>query len=380
MSKKIIRIFIVIFCWLSSFTLYAQLNVTFILDSNLIFHTADSVFIAGDFNNWNPHDNKYLFTKDQGKRSVSISLPAGKYEFKMTEGNWDKVETLSTGEPVGNRTLNLSRDTSILLSIGGWKNDSLPAIQAKHTASKNVFLLDSAFYIPQLDRYRRIWIYLPPDYNMSTKRYPVLYMHDGQNLFDNVTSFSGEWGVDEFLDSMYIKGKKEVIVIGIDNGHDKRMNEYNPWDFQKTGKGEGGQYVDFLVNTLKPFIDKTYRTNIDKKNTFIAGSSMGGLISYYAAFKYPDVFGGAGVFSPSFWIAKPITDFTEKSLKKVDAKLFFYVGGKEGNLMVNDMKMIVNQIRKSSKTPVKEIIDPGASHNENAWKKWFPAFYEWTIL
>lgn len=121
-------------------------------------------------------------------------------------------------------------------------------------------------------------------------------MQDGQNLFDDATSYAGEWGIDEHLDSLFSSGKKEAIIVGIDNGLSKRMTEYNPYSFQQFGKGEGNEYVDFLVKNLKPFIDKKYRTLKNKQNTFIAGSSMGGLISLYAALKYPKIFVGAGIF------------------------------------------------------------------------------------
>jgi predicted alpha/beta superfamily hydrolase len=117
-------------------------------------------------------------------------------------------------------------------------------------------------------------------------------MHDGQNVFDEATSAYGEWGVDEALDTLGTR-YKEIMVVAIDNSGDKRINEYSPYDMEKYGKGEGDQYVDFLVQTLKPYIDKHYRTKKDEKNTFIAGSSMGGLISFYAILKYPKVFGGA---------------------------------------------------------------------------------------
>jgi predicted alpha/beta superfamily hydrolase len=142
-----------------------------------------------------------------------------------------------------------------------------------------VKIIGSNFFIPQLNRYRRIWIYLPVSYATSGKKYPVLYMHDGQNVFDDSTSFSGEWGVDETLDTLEIK-TKEVIVVAIDNGGDKRMNEYSPYDMDRFGKGEGDLYVDFLVNTLMPYINRNYRTKKYGRNTFVAGSSMGGLISF----------------------------------------------------------------------------------------------------
>ena len=124
-------------------------------------------------------------------------------------------------------------------------------------------------------------------------------MHDGQNLFDKATSFAGEWGIDEAMDSI----KNACIVVGIDNGGLKRMYEYNPNDTKQYGRGEGRAYLAFIVNNLKPFIDKKYRTLPGKQYTWMAGSSMGGLITFYAGLYYPQVFGGLGVFSPSFWIA-----------------------------------------------------------------------------
>ena len=105
------------------------------------------------------------------------------------------------------------------------------------TANKNVSVIDTSFLIPQLNRHRRIWIYLPAGYFMSKKKYPVIYMHDGQNVFDEKTAFSGEWGVDEALDTLELL-LKESIIVGIDNGGEKRINEYNPYDTDKYGKGK----------------------------------------------------------------------------------------------------------------------------------------------
>ena len=380
MIKKLCKLIIILTGCTFSFVSFAQIKVTFLLDSTVKVNSIDSIFIAGNFNNWNPHDHNYQLIDNNGKRSVSVTLPQGNYEYKMTKGSWDNVETLESGKQAGNRNLILSGDTSILIKVKGWNKITSSTKEIKHSASANVKVLDSAFFIPQLSRYRRIWIYLPPTYNTSTKRYPVLYMHDGQNLFDNATSYSGEWGVDEFLDSMSNAGKKEVIVIGIDNGQDKRMNEYNPWEFQQFGKGEGDQYVDFLVQTLKPAIDQKYRTKKDKKNTYIAGSSMGGLISFYAALKYPQVYGGAGIFSPAFWTAPKLIDTIDNKFKKLKVNMFFYAGGKEGKSMIPDMKKIERKMVKCTRITLIEIIDPAASHNENAWKKWFPSFYEAIIL
>src|SRR4029453_2520934 len=118
-----------------------------------------------------------------------------------------------------------------------------------------------------------------------------------------------------------------------DHGGQKRINDLCPYDMEKFGKGEGGQYVDFLVKTLKPFIDKNYRTEKGRENTFVAGSSMGGLLSLYALLKYPKVFGGAGVFSPAFWVGPRIFDDIKTKGKLVNSRIYFYCGGQEGGSM-----------------------------------------------
>jgi predicted alpha/beta superfamily hydrolase len=379
-QKKYLLIALLLF--ISTFS-FAQYKVTFLLKQPSLLHSMDHLFVAGNFNMWNPGDTSYqLKSGESGISKITLSLPEGNYEYKFTRGNWQKGETNASGKGTANRTLQLKSDTTISVNILGWADDfksNQIAAAKNHSASKNVKIMDTAFYIPELKRTRRIWIYLPPDYTTSKKSYGVLYMHDGQNLFDNATSYSGEWGVDEYLDSIFKKGKKEVIVVGIDNGLAKRMNEYNPWEFQNFGKGEGDQYVDFLVKDLKPFIDKHYRTLKNKQNTFIAGSSMGGLISLYAVLKYPQVYGGAGIFSPAFWTASGIDSTTIADAKKVNSRLFFYAGGKEGDSMVPDMKRIEKEIKERSASPVEEKIDPDAKHNEAAWRKFFPDFYEWTI-
>ena len=273
--------------------------------------------------------------------------------------------------------MKLSSDTVINLTIEEWADHFAKKPRAS-TASKNVHVIDTAFLIPQLKRTRRIWIYLPPGYNSSNKKYAVLYMHDGQNVFDDSTSFAGEWGVDETLDSISTR-KKEIIVVAIDNGGAKRINEYCPYDMEKFGKGEGDQYVNFLVRTLKPFIDKKYRTEKDRQNTFIAGSSMGGLISMYAVLKYPKVFGGAGVFSPAFWVGPKIFDDIETKGKKVNSKIYFYCGKQETETMVPDMEKAFEEMRKVSKSKMACIVRPDGKHAESTWREEFPLFYLWMV-
>jgi len=247
-------------------------------------------------------------------------------------------------------------------------------IAQESTASKNV----STFTIeaPQLKTSKKIRIYLPYNYSKEiNKKYSVIYMHDAQNLFDAKTSFSGEWNVDEKLDSL----KARVIVVGIDHGNDKRIDELTPFKNEKYGGGNADQYLDFIVKTLKPYIDKNYRTKTKAKNTIIMGSSLGGLVSFYGALKYPEVFGKAGVFSPSFWFSKDIYAFAEKQ-SKIKTKIYFLAGDKESDDMVNDlhkMERLLDTKRCYCLHLNKTKIVTGGEHNEKLWRDGFVKAILW---
>lgn len=337
---------------------------------------AENIYIAGNFNGWNPGDATFRLQKDEkGIFSLTLkNIPAGDYEFKFTKGSWETVEMGADGSNVGNRKISLASDTTLVFNIGSWASGAAPV--KRNTASKNVRIIDTAFVIPQLNRTRRIWVYLPDDYNTGNKRYPVIYMHDGQNLFDEASAFAGEWGIDELLDT----AKKKCIIIGIDNGGLKRMNEYNPYDNERFGKGEGKQYVDFIAKTLKPYIDKRYRTLKDKKNTAIAGSSMGGLISMYAIVRHPQVFGTAGVFSPSFWIAPGLISDLQKTVKPSthrQSRIYFYAGEQESKTLAMETLQVFETMRQKAGCKMEVRINAEGQHNEPTWRQEFPLFYKW---
>ena len=236
---------------------------------------------------------------------------------------------------------------------------------AQSTASKNV----STFTIeaPQLKTTKKIWIYLPEGYSTAVKKkYSVIYMHDAQNLFDAKTSYVGEWNVDEKLDSL----KAPVIVVGVEHGNDKRIDELTPFKNEKYGGGNADNYLDFIVKTLKPYIDKNYRTKTKAKNTTIMGSSLGGLVSYYAILKYPEVFGNAGVFSPSFWFSNDIYTYTEQAPKN-KTRIYFLCGDKESDDMVAEMKKmetLLDRNRCYCLHLTKSKIVKGGEHNEKLWR------------
>ncbi len=229
---------------------------------------------------------------------------------------------------------------------------------------------------PMLNNSKKIWVYLPKNYTESKKKYPVIYMHDAQNLFDKKSSFAGEWNIDETLDSL----NAETIVVGIEHGNEKRIDELTPFKNEKYGGGNADNYLEFVVKTLKPHIDKTYRTIKKSEATTIAGSSLGGLVSYYALLKYPDVFGKGIVFSPSFWFSNDIYSLTEKS-PKTNAKMYFLCGDSEDEAMVNDLNKITDLLKKkvNSFSQIEIRVVEGGQHNEKLWRDAFPKAYLWLL-
>jgi predicted alpha/beta superfamily hydrolase len=353
----------------------AQHTVTVKIVNQPARHFTDSLYIAASFNGWNPGVKSYSFTKNKDSNySIELkNIQTGLHEFKVTRGNWQTVECAKNGSPISNRIIKLTSDTVVYVTIEAWADD-VPARPPVSTRSKNVFVIDTSFYMPQLKRNRRVWIYLPENYSFSKKKYPVLYMHDGQNIFDALTSAYGEWGLDEMMDS--VRPGRQCIIVGIDHGGDKRLNEYNPYNSQ-FGNGEGDAYVDFLTNTLKPYIDKNYRTKADKENTLIAGSSMGGLISLYAVLKYPEVFGRAGILSPAFWIAPELMEKIKSATAPTNAALYFVCGEMESDEMVSDMKKIYSLLKtKGEKNLFIKTVKNGR-HHESFWQSEMYDCYMW---
>jgi predicted alpha/beta superfamily hydrolase len=368
------RWIVLILCCVIAFTSAAQYKVRLLIRHLPPKHPAGQrIFVAGPFNNWQPGSLQLSVSPDSLRHGITIAHGGGKMAFKFTRGSWATVETDKEGNDIQNRQVEINSDTSIDLSIEQWKDHTNKKPQGT-TAGKNVHIVDTAFFMPQLNRYRRIWIYLPADYATTRKKYPVLYMHDGQNVFDAATSFSGEWGVDEALDTL----RKDLIVVAVDNGGEHRMHEYCPYDM-KYGKGEGDAYVDFLVQTLKPHIEKHYRVKKSAKDNFIAGSSLGGLISFYALLKYPNKFGGAGIFSPAFWINPEFKNIDSRKLKKIKGKVYFFAGQQEGEEMVPDMLGVLEQLKQHSKAETQTVIRAEGTHSEGTWRHEFPNFVQWLI-
>jgi predicted alpha/beta superfamily hydrolase len=288
------------------------------------------------------------------------------------------VEGNENGGFLPNRTFDMGSADTLEVVILSWEDTG----GTTHTAAENVVVMDEEFYMPQLDRHRRICLYMPPDYESSGLDYPVLYMHDGQNLFDVATSFAGEWEVDETLNALFAEGKAVPIVVGIDNGGGDRIGEYTPWPNPQYGGGDGDLYARFIVETLKPYIDANYRTKSNRENTGVMGSSLGGLISHYIGIKYQDIFSKAGVFSPSYWFNDSVYDFTFLSGKQHDMRINIMGGDDESGGLITQMNVMIDTLQAAgfSQDELKLKVVPGGQHNEALWRSQFGEAYQWLFL
>jgi metallo-beta-lactamase class B len=344
---------------------------------------ADTVFVAGSFNGWNPHSAAYALTKNpDGTYQISLPTSLGAAEYKFTRGSWERAEAGPDQQPRVNRKADLRRAAIVTHEIVGWTAPGA-AVPKKHTASAQVRVISESFQLPQLGRTRRVWVYLPANYAQNPQqRYPVLYMHDGQNVFDEATSFSGEWGVDEALDRRPGAGQSLApsIVVAVDNSSQYRADEYIPWrNAEIKAGGQGGVYVDFLALTLKPYIDAHYRTQPDAAHTGVAGSSLGGLISVYAALKYPRIYGRIGVFSPAFWVCNDsLKAFAKKHPAAPDARFYFVGGPRESKTMLPLMAAWRDELRAQGlpAANVSFYAPADGQHREWFWQREFPAAYQ----
>lgn len=257
-----------------------------------------TVYIAGNFQGWNPGSPAHALTElPDGRWEITLSLPDSvQIQYKFTRGSWGTVEKGPNGEEIANRTHTPLGVQTLNLVVANWA-DPQPTI---------VGHVESFTYAPFLAG-RRCWVYLPPGYFESTKSYPVLYMHDGQNLFDQNTSFAGEWKVDETCEMLIGNGEIEpIIVVGIENNA-ARCTEYTPWPAIPAGNpcagGGANTYLQAIRDVLIPEVNNRYRTRTGPANTYMAGSSLGGLVTVYAGYAYGNVWGRIAGVSPSYWWA-----------------------------------------------------------------------------
>ncbi len=251
-----------------------------------------------------------------------------------------------------------------------WRDYAEHADGEHHTVVGTLKVLPEV-YSPQLGNQRDILVYLPPSYERGSRSYPVLYMHDGQNLFDDATSFTCEWAVDETLEAASETGL-EAIVVGIPNMGMARCDEYSPFVDRKNGGGLGEAYLDFIVQTVKPLIDERFRTLRDREYTGILGSSMGGLISLYAFFQHSATFGLVGAMSPSLWFADRAIFAAVEAARFVPGHIYLDVGTNEGGATVGNARRLCALLEQKGYRRGQELCyleEPEAGHCESAWSR-----------
>jgi predicted alpha/beta superfamily hydrolase len=341
------------------------------------------VYVTGTFNSWKIRDPRYCMTKVRPGHyhfTFESGLPAGEpLEYKYVKGGWEAEELDVEGHPPVNRRMEAPRG-KVIDVVARWKThgtgydpDFYPDIR----------VVAKRFSIPQLNRRRRIAVLLPWNYEQTTRRYPVLYLQDGQNLFEDSAPF-GTWALDKRLAALAQRGMGDFIVVAIDHGGKDRIREYSPYDSPKWGEGLGQEYTRFLAETLKPYIDANFRTLSDRMHTGIGGSSMGGLISIYAGLMFPQIYSRFMIFSPSLWASPALFFEPVRFSRYALTRIYLYGGEKEGSGMVTNMKRFKEILDKQHIGPdcvqVQIEIDPQGQHNEARWGKEFPKAAKWLFF
>lgn len=341
------------------------------------------VFITGNFNQWNPRDKNFELSKTE-ENTYTIEIEDKKLpkliEYKYSKGGWENVEIDRFGNITPNRKI-LKSAKKTVDAVEKWRINWAPFKSEFFPIAE---IISEKFFIPQLNRTRKIWALLPHDYRETDKTYPVLYLQDAQNLFNEGSPF-GNWEIDQKMSILTEYGRGNVIIIAIENGSEDRIKEYVLDNESITQNAEGKKYIRFLADTLKPYVDSVYRTKPEREFTGIGGSSLGGLISIYSGFLYPEVYSKLMIFSPSLWI-NPENNYPQMNFKNpYDIKVYMYGGEKEGSEMTERIHLFEETMEGwenslSLQFSFKISINPEGRHQEFYWSQEFPRAMEWLFF
>ncbi|MEL1240255.1 alpha/beta hydrolase [Flavobacterium flavipallidum] len=337
------------------------------------------IYISGNFNDWRTQDKEFVMER------VGTGLYHFKFKhdfplpetvlYKFTKGDWSAVEIDANGERTENRSTN--QHTGIQKEhVFRWRKNWLPF---KQNFLPQIQLISDEFEIPQLNTTRKVWALLPHDYDNSTESYPVMYLQDAQNLFNENAKF-GNWEIDKKLAVMSEYKVGKIIVIAVEHAEGGRIQEYN---VGKTvlGKGLGKKYIKFLVETLKPYVDSNFRTKKEREFTGIGGSSMGALVSIFSGLRHPEVFGKLMIFSPSLWVTPKIKI---KNKEGGSTKIYLYAGGDESETMIEHVETFKKRMLENDfvndEMKINLSINKLGKHNETYWSDEFPKAIEWLFF
>lgn len=369
---------------------------------------ASPIYFASSINGWNPRDEKYRLTA-QSDGKWRIILPAkpggGLIEFKFTRGSW-ALEELDTGlNPIANRyfpkvdvsKLQPGEQPRVEFVVPAWGDQRAqdPTIRARDPY-RTLRVTGSVKRVQVRgggggaeDSFRDLLVWLPEGYDApenATRTYPVLYMQDGQNLFEQMPGTSGEWGVDETATRLIASGEvRPMIIVAIPHSDDRRIAEYLPVKALKDVEPGGERYVEFLVKTVIPRVERLFRVAKGPENTAIGGSSLGGAIALHAAATRPDVFGMllAESLPLATGDAKVWRDYVD-DFHAYPKRAYVGIGGREAGGDPDNAARNAEYLETSrhldevfakaglDKAHRLLVVDQGAEHTETAWAKRFP--------
>lgn len=354
-------------------------NVTFIV-TPLSMPDSGPVSIAGSHPQVGDWQSIPFDRASDGTWHKTAQLDSGAtIDFKITRGSWDK-EALDEDLTVpGNRHLAVSGDTTLFITVFKWK-DEVPGASPKIRGQVTGTVIThrnrtGAGVLP-----RDIHVWLPPSYDSEpAKRFPVLYMHDGQQIFDPRTSTHGvDWQIDEAVTRLAADGKmREIIVVGVNNTAN-RGNEYSD-------TADGKAYQNFLIQNVKPFIDEHYRTLSGREHTAVMGSSMGGIASFLLVWHHPDVFSMAACLSPAFFLDWDELKNPAWPIPGMPVRIYMDNGGigLEERLQPG-CDLMLEALKSKGFILGKDLLwfkDKNAEHTEAEWAKraWMPLQYHFGI-
>ena len=357
--------------------------VTLTLEVSVPDDTPDDaeLYVLGDWQQWRTSDPDARLVRDPdepkftGEFTFSVDQPI---RFKFCRGDWSSVEANADGISIDFRVFTPTEGDAgrtLAFTVQAWADRTIRRSNGALRTSTRVGRID--LWRPQGWPDRRVWTYLPPNYEAGTDRYPVLYMFDAQNVFDAATSFVGqEWSVDESVQRLIADGDiRPLIVVAVDNGGVERIDEYTPVVDAMRGGGEGAEHLRMFVDVLKAEVDARYRTLTGPEDTALAGSSLGGLMALYGGFERPAVFGHIAALSPSVWWAdRWVVGFVEGQ-PRPSIQVYTDMGGNEGPDAFDQLRALAGALRNQGFVDGVDLMvveDEVGAHNEVAWRRRFP--------
>jgi len=354
-------------------------RLTFVVEVPASTPAGEAIWVSGDapeLGEWSGSGLRLEPVAGRRHRG-SVTVAAGTpLAFKVTRGTWATVEKDAGGGEIANRTHVAEADDTVRIVVAAWRDQTESPAPRAHTFAGDV--RSHPAFPSRFVRARDVLVYLPPGYGAdTTARYPVLYFHDGNNVFDAATSFIGvEWGVDETAERLIRDGRvRPFIAVAVANTPD-RIAEYTPAADSARGGGRAADYARFLIEELKPFVDARYRTAPGPGSTGAVGSSLGGIVSLYLGLAHPDVFGLVGCVSPAAWWAG--RDIVRRAAAgRVPAgRIWVDIGTREGRggagpgSAVADARALRDALvarghREGADLHYEEV--EGAAHDERAW-------------